>query len=121
MTTLAGARAELIAALEADGIRATDTPGGRDLPYVLVAGDGIELTHLVRGQGTATFRATCIAGAWDDSAAALALDELKLDVLGVLRALPGWRVNSVGRDGIRTYAGAELLTADCSASRMIDL
>lgn len=120
MTTLAAARAELVAALSTAGLRGTTAAGG-DPPYVLVAGGGIEMTHVVRGQAPATFRARCVAGAWDDAAAAAILDEQKLSVLGVLLALTGWRMLPVGDDVIRDYAGSMYLTADVSASRMIDL
>ena len=121
MTTLAEARAELVAALEAADIAATDTPGARDVPYVLVSGDGIDAAHIVRGQAVATFRALCIAGAWDGHAVVDELDSLKLATLTVVRELEAWRFGSVGRDGIRTFGGSELLTADVSASRMIDI
>jgi hypothetical protein len=119
--TRAEARAELLAALVAGGIRATVAAGG-DPPYVLVAGGPLDLARSTRGgQVPATFRARCIAGAWDDAASADALDELVPDVLAVLLAADGWRVTSTGDDVIRDYAGSMYLTADVSAERYIDI
>lgn len=121
MTTLHEARDELIDALRTANLRATDTPGGMDPPYVAVLGDGIDLSHIIRGQTPARFRAACIAGKADASGSVADLDALKLDVLVVLRALPGWALGEVRGDGIRTYGGSDLLTADVTASRMIDI
>ena len=120
--TITEARAELVDALVADGVAATDTPGGADLPYVLVVADGIpELGHVVAGHVEAQFIARCVAGAWDSSAAVAALDELKLAALTVIHQLDGWRMGPVRRDGIRALAGADLLTADVVTSRLVTL
>jgi hypothetical protein len=120
MTTLAQARAELITALTTASVRATSTPSN-DPPYVLVQGNGVDMAHITRSEALADFRIMCIAGASDSSKSAESLDALKLVVIQTVRALAGWRLGNVGRDGIRTYGGGEYLTADCSASRMIDL
>ena len=120
MTTLAQARAELITALTTASVRATSTPGN-DPPYVLVQGAGIDMSHITRSEALADFRIMCVAGASDMAQSALTLDTLKLAVVQTLRALGSWRLGNVGRDGIRTYGGGEYLTAECSASRMIDL
>ena len=121
MTTLAGARAELVAAIDAAGMKATDVAGAKPVPYVLVAGAGIDPSRVMVGKVAATFRAICVAGAWDQAAAVGSLDELKLGVLSVLRGLAGWQLGEVGRDGIRSFSGSDLLTADVSATRLIDL
>ena len=121
MTTLVQARAELVAAIDAAGIKATDVAGGKAVPYVLVAGAGIDLSRVISGRVEATFRAICVAGGWDEGTAIEALDAMKLGVLSVLAGLAGWRLGEVGRDGIRSFSGSDLLTADVSASRLIDL
>jgi hypothetical protein len=121
MTTFAQARAELLSALTSASIAATETAGAMQPPYVLVAGGGADPTHVVRGQMPATFRARCIAGAWDDKAAVASLDALKVATLTVLLSLPGWRMAELGDDVIRDYGGAMYLTADCAAARMVDL
>ena len=120
MTTLAQARAELIAAYTAASIRATSTPGGEP-PYVLVAGGGIDAEHIIRGQTEATFRSVLVAGGFEDTKSAAELDALKLGALGVLRALAGWRLGTIGGDGIRSFSGGDYLSAEASASRMIDV
>ena len=88
---------------------------------MLVAGGGADAAHIMRGQMPATFRARCIAGAWDDAASVAQLDALKVATLTVLLSLPGWRMQPLGDDVIRDYGGAMYLTADCAAARMIDL
>lgn len=123
MTTIAEARAELIAALNAGGARASDTPNG-DPPYVYVAGDGTsDATRVITGQLEASFRLTMVGGAIDEAAAARELDGLKDTVLGVVRGLDGWRFTSgVGRDGGRIDLDGRLqLQADAFASRLVDI
>jgi hypothetical protein len=119
--SLQDARAELISALEDAGLAATDAPGAKPIPYVLVAGDGIDTTRIVAGKAAATFRCVCIAGAWDESQAVELLDGLKLDVLSIIRGLPGYQVGPVGRDGIRSFQGADVLTADVATTVLIDV
>jgi hypothetical protein len=122
MTTFVDARAEVIAALIAAGVRASDTPGA-DTPYVYVAGDGSgDGSRVVTGQLVASFRLVMVGGAWDESAAARDLDTLKQTVLETLRSLAGWRLTSgVSRDGARDWAGALYLSADVTAERLIDI
>lgn len=120
MTTLAGARAELLAAYATASIRAGSASLG-ETPYVLVAGGGIDAAHVMRGQALATFRSILVAGAWDDAASATTLDALKLATLDVLIGLAGWQVGSLGSDGLRSFAGGDYLSAEWSASRMIDI
>jgi hypothetical protein len=121
MTTLAEARDELIAALVAADVRATDNPGGIDPPYVAVLGNGIDLGHIVRNEAEASFRSVCIAGAADNTGAVDQLDALKLATIAVLRSLAGWRLGEVRADGLRSYQGSEYLTADVTASRFVTI
>jgi len=121
MTSLAGARAEYVAALRLAGVEVHDAPGG-DPPYVFVRGDGIaDPGHVVRGTVLATFSGVCVAGAWDDGASAAMLDELKGDVLAVARAMPGWQLGDVSRDSVRRLGASDYLTADVSANRHVDI
>lgn len=121
MTTLAGARAALIAAVDAVDLAATETPGTRVPPYVAVLGDGLALDRIVTGRVVGRFRLALVAGAADQSGAAAELDSMKLTILVALRALAGWQLGEVRPDGIRTYGGAEYLTCDVTASTLIDL
>lgn len=118
MTTLAGARAELRTAVEAAGYAAAYAPGGIDPPYIVIAGDGIDLSRRVRGE--ATFRLVCVAGNADAEASALELDTLKLAMATLVREIPDWRMVDVGRDVIRRFGDADLLTADVRTARLID-
>ena len=120
MTTLAGARAELVAAYVAASIRATSTPGGEP-PYILVAGGGIDPQHIIRGQAEASFRSILVAGGFEDAKSANELDTLKLAALDVVRDLAGWRLDTIGGDGLRSFSGGDYLSAELSASRMIDI
>ena len=122
MTTRAQARAELTAAIEAAGVDAFPDPGGHDPPYVYVRSDGVpDVTHTLRGAVQAEFTAVCVAGAWDADGTAAMLDAAVQATLTALRDLAGWRLGSVGRDGIRRVGGSDLLTADVIASRAIDI
>jgi hypothetical protein len=120
VTTLAEARGDLVAAIAALDIRASVVPTGAP-PYVAVLGDGIDLSHIVRGQALASFRLACVAGGVDDDAVALELDTLKLAMIAMLRTLEGWRPGEVRRDGVRTINGADMLSADVTASRYVDM
>lgn len=118
MTTLAGARGALRAAVEAADIIAAYAPGGTDPPYVVIAGDGIDLSRRVRAE--ATFRLICIGGLADAEASALELDTLKLAIVGIIRGLNDWRMVDVSADRIRLFAGTDYLTADVRTSTLID-
>lgn len=122
MTTLAEARAELVAALATAGLSAYADAGEYDPPFVYVRGDGIpDPSHVVRGTVESQWVATCVAGGWDQQGTAADLDATKLGVLTALRSLAGWRLGPVSRDGIRRVGGADLLTADVSAFRHVDI
>jgi len=122
MTTMPEARAELIDALTAEGVRASADPTS-DTPFVFVTGDGTgDLARVVSGQVVAQYRLVLCGGAWDQAAAATELDYLKQVVLQALRALPGWTLNGpVGPDTAREQGGGLLLTADAFAARLIDI
>lgn len=122
MTTLPEARAEIIGAIAAAGVRASADPLS-DTPFVFVTGDGTgDLGRLVSGQVVAQFRLVLCGGAWDQSAAASELDYLKQVVLQALRALDGWTLNGpIGPDTAREQGGGLLLTADAFAARLIDI
>lgn len=120
MTTFVDARQEAIAGLLAAGVRAQGDPAG-DPPYVYVAFDGGDPTHLMRGSVRADYRLTLVGGGWEEAGAARELDVLRQSVLTWLRDTPGWIVGAIGRDGGRDWMGALYLTADIGASRAIDL
>ena len=56
MTSILQARDELDTALSSGGVPIADSPGGMAPPYGVIFGDGIDLTHVGRGQMQATFR-----------------------------------------------------------------
>lgn len=123
--TIAEARAALIAALRDDAPAAwpvTDTPGTIAAPYLAVLGGGADLGgRIVTGRIAATFRVAMIAGAADQSAAVAELDAMKQAVMSALRALAGWQLGELRPDGIRTFAGADFLTADLEAVTLVTL
>jgi hypothetical protein len=120
--SIVAARAELIGALIAAGVRATDTPGG-DPPYAYVTGDGTsDPSRVVTGQIEAAFRVVLVGGAWDEAAAARELDTLKDAFLSAVRDLDGWRFGApIGRDGTREWAGGLYMTADAFANTLVDI
>lgn len=120
MTTFAGARAELIAAMAGVGHGATSAVGRINPPCIYVAGDGAAIDHVTIGKHASTWRLVLVAGKFDADASAGELDTLKQGAIAALRALDGWRLEPLGRDGIRTFGGAELLTAELRGVRMID-
>ena len=120
--TFAGAREELATAFEAQGVNATYVVGGKPVPYVLIAQGGIsDPSHVVRGELLADFRMIFLAGPPDSERAVTDLDDMKTQCISQLRLLEGWRLGSMGADGIRTYAGGQFLSADLTASRFIAL
>lgn len=118
--TLSTARAELVTALRTAGIAASGAPMVEP-PYIYVAGDGGDTGRVLSGQVAATYRLVCVGGAWDEEAAALALDTLKQVALQTLRALDGWRIDSLGRDGARDWQGGMYLTADIGAACLVSV
>ena len=103
------------------GNGATSAPGRISPPYVLVSGDGVEANHIVMGKAASTWRMVLCAGGWEADGTAAILDDMKQEALTALRALANWQVGELGRDGIRTFAGSELLTAELRGVRMIDI
>jgi hypothetical protein len=120
MTTFSQARAELVTAFAGVGNGATSDPGRIAPPCLYIGGDGAAVTHIVAGKFPATWRIVLVAGKWDAAQSAADLDALKQEALPILRALDGWRLESLGRDGVRTYSGGEMLTAELRGIRMID-
>lgn len=120
LSTLASARAEIIEALQTAGVRAAGAPLV-DPPYIYVAGDGGETGRIAAGQVASVWRLVCVGGAWDEESAALELDMLKQLALQTLRTLPGWRVDSLGRDGARDWQGGTYLTADIGAACLVSV
>lgn len=119
LASLVDARAAIITALQGAGLSATDTPGGSQPPYVYVAAEGGDTRRLLAGLVQADFRLTCVGGLWDAGAAARQLDVLKQVSLATMRALDGFQVSAVGRDGGRDWAGATYLQADINVSCLV--
>src|SRR5262245_6832506 len=107
MTTFVQARAELITALASVGNGATSQPDSKATPYVLISGDGGDMEHVLRGAVLSTWRAVLVAGGWDAKGSADALDAMKDAAVPLIVALAGWRLDSLGRDGIRTFGGKD--------------
>jgi len=121
VSTLAGRRAELIAALVAGEVDVAPTPGRATPPCVLVYGNGIaDMTGIGRSQVPVGFRLVLVSGSVDQEASAELLDALTLVVLGILRALP-WPIGPLERDTIRKLGLGEYLTRDITATAMVDI
>lgn len=121
MTTWAQARAEVVGALAAAGVRAGAMPGGEP-PYVLVVSEGTpDGARVMAGQVQADWTLRCVGGAWDDDAAAASLDALRQTVMETVRDLDGWTLGSAGPDGMRDWQGGQYLTADIAAARLVDI
>jgi len=121
MSTLATRRAELTAAMLTGGVAISDAPGRIAPPVGYIYGDGIDPRGIGRGQVAASFRVTLVVGHPDAPAASAALGVLTLLALSVLQDLNGWQVGEVRPDAVRTIAGALFLSADVTASAMIDI
>lgn len=120
MTTVGGARAELVVALVAAGVQGVTAPLAEP-PYAYVTREGIEPSRIVAGQVDVGFTIRLVAGAFDSAAAADQLDADLQTTLRVLRELAGWSVGSTGPDVGRDYQGATYLTADVATSRRVDI
>lgn len=126
MTTLAEARAALIAAIDGAGLPASSSPGDAEPPCALVFGNGVDLGdpgHVARGQVPGLFRVTVLGGIFDDGDLAGAELAAALGtVLATIRALAGWRLDQVRPDYVAaTVGGGRYLAADVIAAYPIDL
>lgn len=122
MTTWAERRVELAEALTDAEVAVAPTSGRIGTPCVLIYGDGIDdLRGVGRGQLPAGLRMVLVAGRADQEATADQLDALTVTVLGVLRALEGWRLGTVRPDTIRKLGANEYLTRDVTAAVMVDI
>ena len=123
MTSILAARDELDAALVAGSIPVADAPGQAAPPCAIIFGEGLaDLEHVVRGQVTARFRITLVAGGWDLAEVGRVLTGLVQQTVTIIRATAGWRLDSVGRDGrVIGIAGGDMLGTEVIASRMIDI
>jgi hypothetical protein len=119
MTTVVQARAALVAGLSP--VVVADDPGGTAPPCVLLWSNGSDLTKLQTGKVEWIFRVTMVAESWNASGASIALNSLAATVLGKLRAMNGFKVQSHGADVVRTMGGNDYLTADVAVSTMVDL
>lgn len=121
MATIAARRAELVAALVAATVRASDDPGAVEPPVTYIYGDGSDLVGVGRGQVRYGFRLVLVAGLREAPYASSTLGTLAELVITTLRALAGWQLGPLSADVVRTIAGGEYLTADLSVSTMVDL
>jgi hypothetical protein len=103
------------------GVVISDAPGRIAPPVGYIYGDGIDPRGIGRGQVAASFRVTLVVGRADAPAASAALGALTILALTALRNINGWQVGEVRPDAIRSIAGADYLTADVTASAMIDV
>ena len=121
MSTLPEARDALQTALEAAGIRVTRDPQGLPAaaPAAMLYGDGVDTSHIGRGQVIAGFRILLVAGAWDGASTADVLAGLVSTCLTVLRAMDGWPVGVVGPDSAVRIGSNALLGADVQTSTVV--
>lgn len=115
MTTSAEAHTTLSSAVGA----ADDIVSG---PACIVFSNGSDLTALGGNQVEWGFRVLCYVGIKSDSQdATTALAALTYAKLVILRALAGWRIQSVSPDFTVTLAGGEHLAANIIVSTRVDL
>jgi hypothetical protein len=121
MTSILQARDELGTAL-AVVMAVADVPGQAAPPCAVIFGEGAgDLEHIGRGQLTASFRITLLSGGWDLEASGRVLTGLVQSAIGVVLALPSWRLDAIRRDTTIDIAGGRMLGADVIASRMVDI
>lgn len=122
MTTVADARATLRATLVAADIRVDDDPGSVAPPCVYIYNGGVsDMRRIGMGKVPWSFRVVCRPSTNTEKVASAGVGALVIAVLTVLRALPGWEVGEVTPDIMRTTAGSDYLSADVTATTMIDL
>lgn len=103
------------------GNGATSAVGKKAVPYVLLAGGESDTSQVARGAVLVTWRCILVAGGWEADGSADALDVMKQAAMEALRDLAGWRVESLGSDGIRTLGVADQLTAELRGVRSVDI
>ena len=122
MTTIATRRSALSAAIVAAGIRCSDTgPKATAPPVVHIFGGGLDPAGVARGQVRYTFRLVLQPDGGTPAVQSTNLAVMVASVVGVLRSLAGFQVGEVTADVIRTLAGSDFLSADVTATTMIDL
>lgn len=112
---------ELLAALEAGSVNATDDLNGVATPSVVVSNAGIDVAGIGRRQLPATFRLALLAGAWSSAGAGRELATLSGAVLGILARLEGWAVGDLTSSQTIRVAGSDYLGAFVTTQRMIDI
>jgi hypothetical protein len=112
VTTLREGRTALAAALETAGVTVSPALGRIAPPCAVIFGNGIDPTHLLRGQAEAGYRVMLEAGRADQEVSALELGDMVLAAIAAIRSLAGWRLGTIGVDTIRVIGAAEILTAD---------
>ena len=114
------AHAELDALLTSAGVRVAD-PGAGDPPYATAFSAGPDLEHLNRGAIEWRWRIVVVAGSWDTRAAADALDDTLVAVIGALHADFDFMLREVTGATVVNLAGGRYLAADVITGRQVTL
>ena len=121
MTTILEARDALDTALTSGGVPIADAPGAMAVPYGVIFGEGISDIHAARRQARAEFRVTLIAGGWETAVAGRTLTGLVQTTLDTLLELDGWQLGEIRPDVVISITAGQMLAANVTASRMVDI
>jgi hypothetical protein len=119
MTTLQNRRAELDAAIVAQGIPVPDSWGQQQPPYALIFGDGSDLRPSAGGVKW-RFRVTGVVSKATDQMANAATDTLSWALVTAAWGLAGFTADGLGSVVMRDIAGALHYTVDLSVSTTVD-
>ena len=121
MTTILQARDELDTALTSGGVPIADAPGAMAVPYGVIFGDGVVDIQPNRRQARASFRMLLVAGGWEQAETGRTLTGMVQTALDTLLELDGWQMGEVRSDVWVTLAAGQMLAANVTASRMVDI
>lgn len=121
MTTIAGARTALSAAIVAAGGVVADNPGGTAPPcYYIFGGGASDFRRAAAGKAEFTFRVVCHPPSSNEMVASSELAGMIQTLITALKSLAGWQLGEVSADVIRRVGGSDFLSADVTASTLID-
>jgi hypothetical protein len=119
MTTLAERRAELDAAIVAQGVPVAASYGRQNPPYAVILGDSTDLRPSAGGVRWA-FTVRGVEAKVTDLQAVPAMDALSWALVAAAWGLAGFRVDGLGAVGMRDLLGALYYTVDLSVSTTVD-
>lgn len=120
-TTLATARSALSAAIVSAGGKVSTNPGDTAPPcYYIFGGGASDFRRVAAGKVPFTFRIVCHPPSQNEMVASEQLASMVLALISAIRSLAGWQLGEVSADVIRRVGGSDFLSADVTASTLID-